>query len=376
MSKALKYAVIISGAIVLLDLIMDALDNALNLTTVCMLSGGFIALTIFLFIAFEIGGIFLRGGKKALRWLNDEPEPKNKKTYSQYDEIEGMILYENEKDHRTYFWNDLSIILGTAEYFIKNAMNIPYDGILIVKDKDFTLFKRVDDLNISEREIKSAVKDCIEHGDCDLIMAWKGNQEVSCAKGHYFFYAYSVDYAGLMFNDVGFLHLFDSDCKEFVKSKAKLFEFVKKNVNKNEVALILSLPAYTILSLSEKVARRSMGISQSIFIVMFPEEKISYFYNIPFKIRSKKELIKIANEAQRLQAEIGVVLEFNGKMIIAAKADFARLFIPSSKESDLKEDIISIQYNEDEPPIVAPVKWRAWSREKLIKVASEVVGPL
>jgi len=376
MSRAAKAALIISLFFAIFMAVIGVLGGAPWSYTICFTTYIFVLGFAFFWFSFKFGLVLWKGEKKVWRWLNDEPEPKNKKTYSQYDEIEGMILYENEKDHRTYFWNDLSILLGTAEYFIKNAMNIPYDGILIVKDKDFTLFKRVDDPNISEREIKSAVKDCVEHGDCDLIMAWKGNQEVSCAKGHYFFYAYSVDYPGLMFNDVGFLHLFDSDCKEFVKSKAKLFEFVKKNVNKNEVALILSLPAYTILSLSEKVARRSMGISQSIFIVMFPEEKISYFYNIPFKIRSKKELIKIANEAQRLQAEIGVVLEFNGKMIIAAKADFARLFIPSSKESDLKEDIISIQYNEDEPPIVAPVKWRAWSREKLIKVASEVVGPL
>ncbi len=374
MSKALKYAVIISGAVVLFDLIIAIGANSLDLTGVCVLSAGFVALAFLLYIVFEIGGIFWKGGNKVLKWINDEPESTKTSAPSQYDEIEGMILYEKDDEHRTYFWNDLPIVLGTAEYFLMNDIKIPYDGLLIVKEEDFTLFKRVDDIYISEREIKRAVRDCVERGNCDVIMAWKGSKEAACARGHYFLYSYSVDYPGLIFDNAGFVHLFDSDCKEFVKSKEKMFEFINKNINRSDIALILSLPAYTILSLSEKVARRSIEIPRSIFIVMFPEEKISYIYDIPFKIRSKKELIRLANEAQRLHTEEAVSMVYSNRTITVAKASFARLLFPNSKESDLNTDIIALFTEDEDLERMEPVKWRAWTKEEIIKEAKEAFG--
>ena len=374
MSKAFKYAVIISGAIVLFDLIVAIGANSLDLTTVCMLSAGFVALAFFLYMVFEIGGIFWKGGNKVLKWINEEPESTKKSAHSQYDEIEGMILYEKDDEHRTYFWNDLSIVLGTAEYFLMNDIKIPYDGLLIAKEEDFTLFKRVDDIYISESEIKSAVRDCVERGDCDIVMAWKGSKEAACANGDYLFHSYSINYPGLIFDDAGFVHLFDSDCKEFIKSKEKMFEFINKNINSKEIAFVLVLPAYIILSMSEKVASRSIGTPRSLFIVMFPEEKISYFYNIPFKIRSKKELIRLANEAQRLHTEEGVTMMYSNGSITVAKANFAKLLYPNSKKSDLNTDIIYMYHEGEENPMIAPVKWRAWTKDELIRAAKEAFG--
>ena len=371
MSTATKAALIIA----LLLAIFVGISGASESGTICFATYIFVLGFVFFWFIFKFGGLLWKGEKKVWRWLNDEPEPKKTKALPAKSEDE-MILYESDREHRTYFWKDYVITVGTGHYFMMNNIGFPYNGVFIVKEEDFTMFKRVDDINLFEDEIKTIAKNCIDKGDCDIILAWKGNSEFACAKEGYFIYSYGIKYAGFLFNNAGFIHLFDHNCKGLTKSKDAMFRFVKENLNKNEVALILTLPAYTIMSLSAKVAHSMLRIDRDIFEVMFPEEKLSYIYDVPFKIRKKKEITTIANEAQRLNAEVGVVFEFEDKMIIAAKAELARFMMPESTESDLKEDILAVYYDGDENPVVVPVEWRAWTKDELIRAASEVVGSM
>ncbi|ADD08826.1 hypothetical protein [Candidatus Aciduliprofundum boonei] len=375
MSRATKAALIISIFLAIFAGVVATHEGAPASDTLCISTYMLVIGFAFFWFAFKFADAMWKGEKKVWRWLNDEPEPKKTKALPAKSEDE-MMLYESDREHRTYFWKDYVITVGTGHYFMMSNMEIPYNGVFIVKEKDFTMFKRVDDINLFEDEIKMIAENCIDKGDCDIILSWKGSSEFACAKEGYFIYSYGIDYAGFLFNNAGFIHLFDHDCRGLTKNKDAMFRFVKDNLNKNEVALILTLPAYTILSLSAKVAHSMLRIDRDIFEVMFPEEKLSYIYDVPFKIRNKKELATIANEAQRLHAEVGVVFEFENKMIIAAKAELARFMMPESKESDLREDILAIYYEGDENPVVVPVEWRAWTKHELIKAASEVVGSM
>ena len=375
MSRATKAALIVALLLAIFMGVVGVLGGASGSDAICATAYIFVLGFAFFWFAFKFGEVMWKGEKKVWKWLNDEPEPKKTKALPVKSE-DGMLLYESDKEHRSYFWKDYVITVGTGHYFMMSNMGFPYNGVFIVKEEDFTMFKRVDDINLSEDEIKRIAKNCIDKGDCDIVLAWKGSSEFACAKEGYFIYSYGIDYAGFLFNNAGFIHLFDHNCKGLTKSKDAMFRFVKENLNKNEVALILTLPAYTIMSLSAKVAHSMLRIDRDIFEVMFPEEKLSYIYDVPFKIRSKKELTTIANEAQRLHAEVGVVFEFENKMIIAAKAELARFMMPESKESDLKEDILAIYYDGDENPVVVPVEWRAWTKDELIRAASEVVGTM
>ena len=376
MSRAAKVALIVSLLLAIFMGVVGVLGGASGSDAICATAYIFVLGYAFFWFAFEFGEVLWKGEKKVWRWLNDEPEQKERKTLPAKNDND-IMLYESDMEHRTYFWKDYAITVGIGDYFMMNNMGVPYNGIFIVKGKDFTLFKRVDNIvDLPKDKVKKIVRNCVDKGDCDLVLAWKGSSEFACAKEGYFIYSYGIDYAGFLFNNAGFIHLFDHNCRGLTKSKDAMFRFVKENLNKNEVALILTLPAYTIMSLSAKVAHSMFRIDRDIFEVMFPEEKLTYIYDVPFKIRKKKELVKIANEAQRLHAEVGVVFEFENKMIIAAKAELARFMMPESKESDLKEDILAIYYEGDENPLVVPVEWRAWTKHELIRAASEVVGSL
>ena len=385
MSKPFKVAVILSAVIILFDLVLYAFGGLLNLGTICMLGVGFIILTLFFWFIFTMGRFLLKGGDKVLKFLEEIDKllgttKKKKKTTSTYKKFGDLVLYEEDENHRSYVWKKYLIILGTPEYSLMNNLNIPYPGAFIIngqdKVNDFVIFKRTMGIELSPETVKKMVINSVENGNCDLLMAWKGSAEVACANNEYFFlHSYGIKYAGLVFSNAGVIHLFEHNCKG-VNSKDKLFTFTRRNVNKNEIALAVILPGFIIRSLSEKVAYNMLKIKRDLLEIIFPDEKLTYIYDIPFRVRTKKKLIKLANDVHRLHAEVGVVVDTSNKMIMAAKADLARFFIPDSTEEDLKTDVILIYPEGEDQPIIAPVKWRMWTRDELIKEASEIIGAL
>ena len=72
MSKALKAALIISFLVVLFDGAVSVAGGFFDSSTVCLLSAGFVILTIFLWISFTLGIAMYKGEKKVWDWINEE----------------------------------------------------------------------------------------------------------------------------------------------------------------------------------------------------------------------------------------------------------------------------------------------------------------
>jgi hypothetical protein len=72
MDKALKFALTISGIIIIFDFIIYAAGGVLDLTMVCILGVAFIVLTVFFWFAYILGRAMWNTEKKVWRWMNEE----------------------------------------------------------------------------------------------------------------------------------------------------------------------------------------------------------------------------------------------------------------------------------------------------------------
>ena len=337
----------------------------MSLAEICLFGFYIILIAIFLWIISKIAKFFWNRGEKKTNVTGNETS-KNSKSHGN-----KMLLVESDSDHRLYEWKNYEIVIGD-DNFMKRLGKIPFSGVLVTKEDDFAVFKRVKDINISEDRIKKIVSNSLQNGEYDLIMAWKESVEVACGGAEYLKESYGFKYGGMVLQEGRFIRLFDHDCRNLTKEK--MVGFVKENVNKNEVAIMVVMPEYIILSLSEKVSEKIHRIPRDLFIVLFPEDEFSYIYDMPFKIRSEYELIELAEELLELHAEEGVTTTLSDITIFAFKAKIANSMIPNAPEGEITKDVIYIYKESWENPIVAPVKWRAWTKDDLVWAAEKIIS--
>ena len=308
----------------------------------------FIIFFILLFIAFKYGKLKWKGKKKTRSFISEKPREKKESNVTHYS---------------AYKWGGYGVVSGDAEFML-STFKIPYPGVLITKKNDFAVFKRTDEPIFSKEEILRIATETLKKLDYDLIIAWQGNWEMACGGAEYIKVAYGIDYGGLILKEGEFIHLFGHACRGVTKND--MLKFIKEHINRSEIALGVLMEEKVILSFKDFVAEKVFGASQDLLSVTYPDELLTYFYAVPFKIRRKKELIDLAAKEENAHREIGAFLQNGDTGILVARRDLAAALIPNLDEEG---DVMAIYKDSGKEPIVKPVEWRAWTREELIKEA-------
>ncbi len=363
MDSNLKTAVILSAIfVIILDAIMFKDSSAGEIF--CMSGYLFAGFVIILWLALVIGKGIWKAEKIALNWVNDEPRkgapPSTPPRVSSTKKI-GSSKYQ------AYKWSGYGVVSGERD-FMRSAFRIPYGGIMVTREDEYALFKRIEPPPGEKEEILRAAYECVSKRDCDLVIAWDGEREMACGDEEYLLEAYGIKYKGLVLKEGNFIRLFGHNCKNVTKED--MLNFVEKSKNSGELALMLMQPGYAITSLSEQVAEKMMNLPRDVLIITYPHDGTTYFYDVPFRIRNEKELREVGDEVRALHAEVGVIIQWNGKTLGVMKSYIASAMVPNSEEGEIGDDIVFLETEEGEISF-KPVRWRAWSKEEIIKVARD-----
>ena len=304
---------------------------------------------------------------KGIKIIERVLEPHNSNNRKHTDEL---ILVQGGSDHKIYRWSEYSIAIGTKEY-MGGTPNIPFQGILVTKEDEFAIFKKFENvMKLSPNQLRNIATSMLYHGNYDLIIAWEGSLEMACGSENFIVNAYGLQHRGLVLKEENFIRIFKHDCKNLTKSR--MMKFIKENVNRNEVGLLVSFPSYSVAFVKEEVAKRSFQIPRDILVFIDLINKTSYIYDIPFKVISKEELLKLANEVKNLHAEVGIIVNRENMSAGVLKSYLANTMIPNSIEDTVRSDIMFVKNENTEETVMVPIKWKIWTPEEIIRMASNI----
>ncbi len=319
-----------------------------------------VGLAIFFWIAYKMTKAIINTEKKIWRWMNEEPDTG--KTSRKKETIyRGGHVRAEEPYHRSIQWGKYTITVG--DYSFMQELNFPSQGMLVQKE-DFTLFRSLSSVKrLSDDEMIALAKECL-NGMYEVAIAWKDSYEIVCGTKNHLRQSYGLNFNGLVISDGNLMtrslvHVFHHHCRNI--SRERMIEFMERNINRNEDGFLVYEEKWVIMSFNEVLMREIFKVPRDMLVVLSPFKNMTYMFDVPFKIRTREELIKIALESMALHSEVLVIIQRNGTSLTLMKSYIAEMI------GDMKENSIGdiLQIEKDGETKIVPVEWRAWTEEEL-----------
>ncbi|NPA75496.1 MAG: hypothetical protein GXO25_05390 [Euryarchaeota archaeon] len=243
--------------------------------------------------------------------------------YEEHDEKSRPAKREYlvESEHVKIFSMEKYMVTVADFETMAQLYNIPFSGMLLEKD-EFVVFCPGNFLKRDKNALLRIAWECIRNDEYELAITWWANQyEIVCAKKpEYLMGSYKFIFTGLAIVESKhkFAHLFDCKCEQLTKKR--MLALLDK-LHGEECGYATPHADKFIIVMDREHMYGSYGIPEAGILIM--EDGDFYrFYEVPFQLWKREELINYALEKMAQGEESLFMLIYGAKQYILVKKHF------------------------------------------------------